>query len=206
MALLLEAQGLEVITAPSFTLGHALLKRHASDLDALVTDFDLGDGFGDALVQLAEEHGIPALVLTGLDPATLPRDLDVLRKPVDFDAFVAHLEGRLRRSVPARAAVRREPTVAGEAPPQRPTLDLALFVAGDTAACRRARKAVQQVADRLGPRIALTVVDLERHPEQVQPEDRVVFTPTLVRRSPTPRAWLIGEVAGNLDQLLDTEA
>lgn len=48
-------------------------------------------------------------------------------------------------------------------------------------------------------------VDLSEAVDALDPEDRVAFTPTLVRRSPPPRAWLLGDLRDHtaLRSLLD---
>ena len=45
------------------------------------------------------------------------------------------------------------------------------------------------------PMIAFTICDVANDPQGAE-EDSIVFTPTLVKRGPGPRTWLIG----NLDQ------
>ena len=41
--------------------------------------------------------------------------------------------------------------------------------------------------------VAYSVCDLQQNPETAD-HDRVVFTPTLVKRHPTPRLWIIGDL------------
>jgi hypothetical protein len=38
------------------------------------------------------------------------------------------------------------------------------------------------------------VLDLARAPERAE-HDNVVFTPTLVKRQPAPRAWILGDLS-----------
>jgi hypothetical protein len=42
--------------------------------------------------------------------------------------------------------------------------------------------------------IRFEVLDLAREPERAE-SDNVVFTPTLVKRSPEPRAWFLGDLS-----------
>jgi hypothetical protein len=41
--------------------------------------------------------------------------------------------------------------------------------------------------------VAYSICDLQRNPETAE-HDRVVFTPTLVKRHPVPRLWIIGDL------------
>jgi len=42
--------------------------------------------------------------------------------------------------------------------------------------------------------IAFDVCDLAENPQQAE-KDNVVFTPTLVKRRPEPRAWILGDLS-----------
>jgi hypothetical protein len=45
-------------------------------------------------------------------------------------------------------------------------------------------------------RIRYEVCDLFQHAANAE-RDRVVFTPTLVKRSPAPRAWILGDLTND---------
>ena len=46
----------------------------------------------------------------------------------------------------------------------------------------------------VGNQIGFAVYDLAREPERAE-ADHVVFTPTLVKRRPEPRAWILGDLS-----------
>lgn len=76
-----------------------------------------------------------------------------------------------------------------------PVLELVLYVTAASASSRRAQRNLERVlAQYDGAAVAVTLVDLSQDIDAVDPEDRIAFTPTLVRRSPQPRAWLLGDL------------
>jgi len=74
-------------------------------------------------------------------------------------------------------------------------VDLVLYVndVWITSAC--ARENIEKIlACFVQSQVRLTVCDIAKEPLAVE-EDQVVFTPTLVKRNPRPRAWLIGDLS-----------
>ena len=70
-----------------------------------------------------------------------------------------------------------------------------LFVAGQTPLSMRVRDNFQRfVADPLGDRVDLDLVDLVQDPRRARTE-RIVATPTLVRLEPAPVVRLVGDLA-----------
>lgn len=70
-----------------------------------------------------------------------------------------------------------------------------LFVAGDGELTARARaNFARLVAARLGPRCALTLIDVLKEPGEAR-RHRVVATPLLVRRSPAPVIKILGDLS-----------
>jgi circadian clock protein KaiB len=75
-------------------------------------------------------------------------------------------------------------------------LELVLYTSAASEKCQRAMRTLQRVMDKYNAaQVRLTVNDLSASPT-VGEEDSVVFTPTLVKRGPGPRTWIVG----NLDQ------
>ena len=93
----------------------------------------------------------------------------------------------------------RSPSPAGKvaAAARRPTpakIELVLYVSAASPASMQAQSNMERVLasfDR--DDVAYSVCDLQRNPETAD-HDRVVFTPTLVKRFPAPRLWIIGDL------------
>jgi circadian clock protein KaiB len=78
---------------------------------------------------------------------------------------------------------------------------LSLFVTGSTPKSLRAIRNIRALCEeRLHGRYELKVVDIYQHPEQVKPE-KIIVTPTLIKKLPLPLRRLIGDLS-NKDRLL----
>jgi len=81
------------------------------------------------------------------------------------------------------------------APKNRIRLELVLYTS-ESETCQRALRTLERVLDKFNAsQVSITVMDLANAPASGD-EDAVVFTPTLVKRGPGPRTWIMG----NLDQ------
>ena len=79
-------------------------------------------------------------------------------------------------------------------PARRPRfmVELVLYVSSASPASIQARRNLEEVLERFdGSQIKYTICDLGRDP-MAGDIDRVAFTPTLVKRYPEPRMWLLG--------------
>ena len=125
----------------------------------------------------------------GGEPPSLVRKLDIRRLiPQIQRIFEPETAGRSAES-------------SGTLPPPSPTpttsqpVDLVLYVNNVwiTSAC--ARENIEKILECfVQSQVRLTVCDIAKEPLAVE-EDQVVFTPTLVKRNPLPRAWLIGDLS-----------
>src|SRR5690349_5738880 len=82
-----------------------------------------------------------------------------------------------------------------EVPPERP--ELILYISsGSSASFRGVQNLLRALAKLAKSEYALRIIDLSREPlDGSRPDDKIMFTPTLVRRSPAPRAWLMGDLS-----------
>ena len=79
-----------------------------------------------------------------------------------------------------------------------PLVELTLYVSARSAASLRAQARIEKaLAEFDASRIRFEVLDVARAVRQAE-EDRVVFTPTLVKRRPDPPAWFVGEAGGEM--------
>ena len=80
----------------------------------------------------------------------------------------------------------------------RPRIELSLYVNPASVACLRVQGEIEAVLDRYDrDHILFEVLDIRQHIERAE-QDRVLFTPTLVKRCPAPPAWLVGDAGGHL--------
>ena len=177
----------------------ALERLSAAHYDIVVTDFNLPHESGAWLLGSAAAKGYldrtAAFVLTS---ERRPRGVDgyrVLHKPIDFGVLLATIGSA---TVPAEA----EPSAGlGGAHPVE--LELALYV---TSGAHESQKAIRNVHRALraydARRFRLTIIDVAHGGDdawyQSLEEDGIVVTPTLVRKSPGPRTWIVGTLSPNV--------
>jgi DNA-binding NtrC family response regulator len=180
----------DVVQAADAAAALALLRQGAFDL--VLTDYDMPGETGADLLQRATAEGVlgdaATLVVTAHpNPEGVPDEVPLLRKPLDLEQLLV----QIRTIVPARpeaAAPRSEPK-AGAA------IDLVLYVSPRSAASDRARRRMQEVLADCGTEgIHYEVCDLFKNADSAE-RDRVVFTPTLVKRAPSPRVWIVGDLS-----------
>jgi circadian clock protein KaiB len=76
-----------------------------------------------------------------------------------------------------------------------------MFIAGESARSQRAIANFRRIAqERLGGDYELTVVDVQQEPERAE-QERILTTPTLVKRAPEPRRRVTGDLT-NAEQVL----
>jgi circadian clock protein KaiB len=82
---------------------------------------------------------------------------------------------------------------------------LRLFVAGSTARARQALDNLQRICDHeLQGRYRVEVVDVLERPDLAE-EDRILATPTLIKRLPPPLRRVIGDLSDTEKVLLGLE-
>lgn len=190
MTVALQTQGHSVREAAD--AGEALAQLKGERFDVVLADYELPDKTGATMLREAVSAGLlgnaTALIVTA---HTAPDDVEgfeVVQKPVNLEKLMAQVRGALETS----AAPFAPPAAAdGGAPPA----DLVLYVAAGSAASVKARRSMETILRRFpGCPIRFTVSDVAEEPDRAE-EDRIVFAPTLVKRSPGPRAWVLGDLA-----------
>lgn len=170
----------------------------------VVSDYNLPVATGAWMLDRARERGLldgtKAVVLTGaagaLDGAA---GIPVLRKPIDVDQFLVtiyELLAPIRQRELQRARHELERSLGSAAVPavQR-RLELTLYVSAASPSSIRALRNLEVLLRdyRIG-QVQLTIIDLSKERPASVVEDRIVFTPTLVKRWPEPRAYLLGNL------------
>jgi CheY-like chemotaxis protein len=187
LSLALAGDGWVVDQAADAFEAEAMLRRGSYDL--LLADYDLPGKTGAALIRDAGDAGLlgyaRVLVVTAHpDPRGVER-LEVIRKPLDLPTFLHQLRNIRDAAVASRGK---------DAPPPAPPMELVLYVSPLSLASARALEVLRAVVKEAAPAVTLTVCDLAREPAAAE-RDNVVFTPTLVKRRPGPRTWILGDLS-----------
>ncbi len=194
----LEAAGYRVTVASTATEGLSLLRAQRFHL--VITDYNLPDINGGRMLSQAAEAGIlncESLILTGasrLDDVTAYR---VIRKPIDVDKLLAKLSEILapvRSQELAKAKAHLEVTLdRHNDTANQKRIGFILYISEASTSSLRALRNLQKLLDEYEPsQINLQVVDLSKERPASFDEDRITFTPTLVKRNPEPRVYLLG--------------
>ena len=126
----------------------------------------------------------------------------IITKPIDLDSFLNQIRQILGTvesgsdKLQGRAKEFREPDMSRDQSrfDQDYRVDLVLYVSSASPASIQARRNLERLLSRFEPdQVRWTVRDLEREPLAGE-EDRIAFTPTLVKRFPEPRMWVLGNL------------
>jgi DNA-binding response OmpR family regulator len=197
----LQSRGHEVEWAGSIQDGLASL--YACRYDLVIIDLRLPDGNGVEFLRDATDEGLlaesSAIILTG-HTFDQPDDIRVFYKPFDVDPFLDKMGAIIFQTQRRRVGPKRSkgsPKAGANDGGRTATahrIELVLYTSPASEKCQKAIRAIQDVLVNYNrAQVRFTICDLSRSSEQ---EDPVVFTPTLVKRGPGPRTWIIG----NLDQ------
>lgn len=207
MATLLDMAGFRVQACESAECGLNALREEEFDL--ILTDYALPRQSGLWLLENAEAEGLikgtPVLIVTAHPHVDGAASYEVIHKPFDLDELVERVRYRVEGEGPRRrrSALRPEGRADGQGGPECPDpVELILYVSSQSARSHAALRNIRQVLKRFkSSRVKLTVCDLATDPGGGI-EDSVAFTPTLVRRTPGPRTFILGHVT-NPDLLME---
>lgn len=192
IAFALGAQGYAITEVADGEAALAALREGTFDL--VITDYDMPGLTGAEMLERATRTGTlgetSALVVTAHpDPRDLPEETPLLSKPLDLERLLVQVRMILPDRVPApRAAAARNQVHDANG------LDLVLYISPRSPASLKARRRMEEVlAEFHGAAVHFQVCDLFKNAASAE-RDRVVFTPTLVKRSPAPRAWILGDL------------
>ena len=208
LATLLDLAGFQVHACASAECGLDALREGTFDL--ILTDYALPRHSGLWLLEHAENEGLldgtPVLIVTAHPHVDGARKYEVIQKPFDLDDLIERVRYRVEGDGPRR---RRAPLTpgngetgdGGSAECPEP-VELILYVSSRSTRSHAAVRTIRDVLKRFrSSRVRLTVCDLARDPAGGI-EDSVAFTPTLVRRTPGPRTFILGHVT-NPDLVLE---
>jgi DNA-binding response OmpR family regulator len=196
-------------TQPCASAEEGLEQLREQAFDMVLTDYMLPRRTGGWLLQQASEEGlldaIPVLVVTTHPNPKDAAGYEVIQKPFDLDELVERvrqrLEGTSRPSSPR--PLRRGPDRPGRDDDTRDgEIELILYVSAESPRSAMAISNIKKALARFeSPKVRLTIHDLSKDPSKGV-RDNIAFTPTLVKRSPGPRTFILGHMS-NPDLLLE---
>lgn len=200
LAALLETEGYEVATAATAETGLAHLASRQFHL--IVTDYWLPDRTGAWMLSEASTRGIlhdtPVLVITAEHRPQGVENLKIVRKPLDLDDFLAVVNDSMspvREKEVEKTVEDVERTFAREGGEQAARIELSLYISASSPSSLKAlRNLTRMLADYDAAQVRFNVHDLSKQHVPSADEDRIAFTPTLVKRWPEPKVWVLGDL------------
>jgi DNA-binding response OmpR family regulator len=197
LAVALEAQGYRVAQAGDAE--HGLEALRGGRFDMVLSDYDLPGKTGAAMLREAHRGGLldgaSTLIVTAHPDPDGVEDMTLVRKPLDLEKFLLQVRGILD-SRPERPSTTAAGSVAEAAEREEPAddVELTLYVSSFSPPSLKARRNMERLLKDFPDHIAFDVCDLADNPQRAE-KDNVVFTPTLVKRRPEPRAWILGDLS-----------
>ena len=176
------------------------LKRlHEARYDLVLSDYAMPGGTGTWMLHEATSQGLlqgtVALIVTAHPDVRELGNIEVITKPLDLDNFLE----QVRKILSAHGE--RPGSRPPRADPDRPRgrshwhrIELVLYISSASPTCMQARRNLEQLLEKFDDsQVKFTICDLAREPLAGE-ADRVTFTPTLVKRFPEPRMWVLGNL------------
>jgi CheY-like chemotaxis protein len=189
----LEMDGHQVDEAANARDGLKRLQETRYNL--VLSDYAMPGGTGTWMLNEAERRGLmdhtTALIVTAHPDVRDLADVEVISKPIDLDRFLE----QVRRILSApEAQYGTKPALPRSDGPAEHRAELVLYVSTESAASLQARRNLERLLARFDTsQVQVTICDLGREPHAGE-ADRIAFTPTLVRRFPEPRMWVLGNL------------
>jgi two-component system response regulator GlrR len=198
----LEIDGHQVDEADSALAGLRQLQQRRYNL--VLSDYAMPGGTGTWMLHEANRLGLMsdtvALIITAHPDVRELVDVEVISKPLDLDFFLEQVRKLLvtRQAQRAPAASGNTSDVAlldHENDRSRPhKVELVLYVSSASSLSAETQRTIERLLTRFdASQVKFSVCDLEREP-LAGDADRIAFTPTLVKKYPEPKMWLVGNL------------
>jgi CheY-like chemotaxis protein len=187
VATALEIEGYQVDEAANAHEGLRKLRERTYEL--VLTDYAMPGGTGTWMLQEASRQDLirqsVAVIVTAHPDVREFANVPVINKPLDLDHFLE----QVRKIAPSSRG--RGLTPAPD-PPQK--VELVLYISSTSPASLEARQNLDELLTGFDKsKVKCTVIDLVRNP-LAGDQDHISFTPTLVKRAPGPRTWILGNL------------
>jgi len=187
VATALEIEGYQVDEAANAHEGLRKLRERTYEL--VLTDYAMPGGTGTWMLEEASRQDLmrrtAAVIVTAHPDVREFANVAVINKPLDLDDFL----DQVRRIAPSSRGLD-----AGSAPNLPQKVELVLYISSTSPASIQARQNLDQVLTGFdNSKVKCSVIDLVRNP-LAGDLDHIAFTPTLVKRAPGPRTWILGNL------------
>ena len=204
LATLLDLAGFAVVACDSAEAALSALRERQFDL--VLTDYALPSRTGLWMLQQAESEGLiggtPVLIVTAHPHVAGAGQYEVIQKPFDLEELVERVRQRMESGGASRP---RKPASQGPCGNERGNgsddgdcpepVELILYVSAQSPRSAAALRNIKRALSRFNSsKVKLTVCDLSVDP-LAGAADSIAFTPTLVRRAPAPRTFILGHVS-----------
>lgn len=189
----LEIDGHRVDTASNAREGLKCL--HEARYNLVLSDYAMPGATGSWMLQEATRLGLltdtVAVIVTAHPDVRDLADVQVISKPLDLDEFLEQVRGILAVTLDAGDGK----TMGGEANNAGShRVELVLYISSASPASIQAHRNLERLLSHFeSSQVKCSVRDLVREPFAGE-EDRIAFTPTLVKRFPEPRMWVLGNL------------
>ena len=194
----LEIEGHLVDEAATAADGLKCLRQTRYTL--VLSDYAMPGGTGTWMLNEASRQGLMqstvALIVTAHPHIRELADVEVISKPLDLDNFLEQVRQILASGPqpPDTAATPSANDARASARNARHRVELTLYISCASPASMQARRNLEQILQQFdGRQVKYSVSDLSRDPLAGE-SDRIAFTPTLVKRYPEPKMWVLGNL------------
>ena len=191
----LEIEGHAVAEAANANEGLQRLRDGRFNL--VLSDYAMPGGTGTWMLHEASRLGLMddtvALIVTAHPEVTDLAEVEVITKPLDLDFFLEQVRRVLASGGAGGVAAGPDPGRRGA---QRVAhrVELVLYISSASPASIQARRNLERLLAVFNQsQVKFTVCDLVADPRGGD-ADRIAFTPTLVKRYPEPRMWVLGNL------------